>query len=41
MLQTYQIYKVSNGNLIKTRKVAAKSAWNIKLNLGECVFGKQ
>lgn len=40
-MTSYQIYKVTKDKLIPTRVVAANSAWDIKLNLGECVFGKR
>jgi hypothetical protein len=41
MLQSYQIYKVIKGNLKFIRTVASISAWHVKLNYGECVFGKK
>ena len=40
MLKTYKVYKVIKGNLKLMRKVATISAWHVKLNLGECVFGQ-
>ncbi len=38
-MKDYKIYRIIKGVLKHVRTVQATSAWYVKLNLGECVFG--